>query len=99
MSVQAYDAVAGTQGLTLSRYVTPAESQRQFPTLSSAHDGGNRLKGTVRGLRVCSAPVGLQHQVCACASDATPAAHSQAAAQQFSRQQALSWGLITRLTC
>ena len=45
---QAYDAVAGTQGLTLSRYVTPAESQRQFPTLSSAHDGGNSLKGTVR---------------------------------------------------
>ena len=51
VGLQAYDAVAGTQGLTLSRYVTPAESQRQFPTLSSAHDGGNSLKGTVRARR------------------------------------------------
>jgi hypothetical protein len=49
VSLQAYDAVAGTQGLTLSRYVTPAESCRQFPTLSKAHDGGKSLKGTVRG--------------------------------------------------
>lgn len=49
--------MAGTQGLTLSRYVTPAESRRQFPTLAKAHDGGNSLKGTVSaGIQTCRAP-------------------------------------------
>ena len=46
---QLYDLVAGTQGLTWSRYVTPGEARRQFPTLSPAHDDGQTLKGTVRG--------------------------------------------------
>jgi hypothetical protein len=46
--VQLYDAVAGTQGLTLSRYVTPSEALRQFPTLSPSHEDGKTLKGTVR---------------------------------------------------
>lgn len=45
--LKAYDLVAGTQGLTMSRYVSPAESQRQFPTLAETGPGGNSLKGTV----------------------------------------------------
>ena len=49
--VQLYDLVAGTQGLTWSRYVTPGEARRQFPTLSPAHDDGQTLKGTVRAAR------------------------------------------------
>ncbi len=52
--VQLYDLVAGTQGLTWSRYVTPGEARRQFPTLSPTHDDGQSLKGTVRG---CSSPL------------------------------------------
>ena len=47
-ALQLYDAVAGTQGLTLSRYVTPSEALRQFPTLSPSHEDGKTLKGTVR---------------------------------------------------
>ena len=46
--LKAYDLVAGTQGLTLSRYVTPAESLRQFPTLAARGPAGATLKGTVR---------------------------------------------------
>ncbi len=45
--LKAYDLVAGTQGLTMSRYVSPAESQRQFPTLAEVGPGNNTLKGTV----------------------------------------------------
>ena len=52
-----YDAVAGTQGLTLSRYVTPSESRRQFATLSPAREDGHSLKGTVRDM-----PGSLQYQ-------------------------------------
>jgi len=52
--LQLYDLVAGTQGLTWSRYVTPGEARRQFPTLSPAHDDGQTLKGTVRG---CTCPL------------------------------------------
>lgn len=47
LGLKAYDAVAGSQGLTLSRFVSPRESQRQFPTLAGHHDGGRTLKGTV----------------------------------------------------
>lgn len=42
-----YDLVAGTQGLTLSRYVTPGEARRQFPTLSPTREDGATLKGTI----------------------------------------------------
>ena len=47
--MQLYDAVAGTQGLTLSRYVTPSEALRQFPTLSPTHEDGKTFNdGTLR---------------------------------------------------
>jgi glycerol-3-phosphate dehydrogenase len=46
--LKAYDLVAGTQGLTMSRYVSPGESHRQFPTLAEKGPGGSTLKGTVR---------------------------------------------------
>ena len=46
--MQAYDLVAGTQGLTMSRYNTPEESHRQFPTLAQTRsEDGSTLKGTV----------------------------------------------------
>ena len=45
--LKAYDLVAGTQGLTLSRYTTPAESRRQFPTLAEHGPDKKSLKGTV----------------------------------------------------
>lgn len=46
--LQAYDLVAGTQGLTMSRYNTPLESHRQFPTLAQRRsEDGTSLKGTV----------------------------------------------------
>ena len=45
--LKAYDLVAGTQGLTLSRYTTPAESRRQFPTLAEHGPDDKSLKGTV----------------------------------------------------
>ncbi len=47
--MQAYDLVAGTQGLTMSRYNSPKESHRQFPTLAQTRsEDGSSLKGTVR---------------------------------------------------
>ena len=47
--MQAYDLVAGTQGLTVSRYNSPKESHRQFPTLAQMRsEDGSSLKGTVR---------------------------------------------------
>ena len=52
---QAYDLVAGTQGLTMSRYNTPQESHRQFPTLAqSRSEDGSSLKGTVRMNTCCT---------------------------------------------
>eukprot|EP00891_Asterochloris_glomerata_P000363 jgi/Astpho2/363/Aster-02238 len=50
MGMKAYDLVAGTHGLTLSRYVSPKESHRQFPTLSETHsvdETTRHLKGTI----------------------------------------------------
>lgn len=47
-AVQMYDLVAGTQGLTLSRFVSSSEARRQFPTLSPIREDGKTLKGTVR---------------------------------------------------
>ena len=45
--LKAYDLVAGTQGLTLSRFTTANESRRQFPTLAQHGPNHNSLKGTV----------------------------------------------------
>ena len=45
---QVYDLVAGGQGLTISRYMSPTESRRQFPTLAEHGPGAKELKGTVR---------------------------------------------------
>ena len=45
--LKAYDLVAGTQGLTLSRFTSPAEAQRQFPTLAGRGPNGDTLKGAV----------------------------------------------------
>lgn len=45
---QVYDLVAGGQGLTISRYMSPTESRRQFPTLAELGPNANKLKGTVR---------------------------------------------------
>lgn len=58
--MQAYDLVAGTQGLTMSRFNTPKESHRQFPTLAQTRsEDGNSLKGTVSSHS-------LVHHDCAC---------------------------------
>ena len=57
--MQAYDLVAGTQGLTMSRFNTRKESHRQFPTLAQTRaQDGTSLKGTV------SCP-SLMHHSCA----------------------------------
>ena len=40
--------MAGGQGLTISRYMSPTESRRQFPTLAEHGPNANELKGTVR---------------------------------------------------
>jgi len=45
--LKAYDAVAGTAGLTMSRFVSSAEARRQFPTLAATGPGGHSLKGTI----------------------------------------------------
>jgi glycerol-3-phosphate dehydrogenase len=45
--LKAYDAVAGTAGLTMSRFVSAAEARRQFPTLAEKGPGGHSLKGTI----------------------------------------------------
>ena len=46
--MQAYDLVAGTQGLTMSRFNGRKESHRQFPTLAQTRsEDGSSLKGTV----------------------------------------------------
>ena len=45
--LKAYDAVAGTAGLTMSRFVSSAEARRQFPTLAAKGPGGHSLKGTI----------------------------------------------------
>eukprot|EP00884_Botryococcus_braunii_P011342 jgi/Botrbrau1/20208/Bobra.31_1s0005.1 len=45
--LKAYDLVAGTQGLTMSRFVTSRESRREFPTLAARGPGGYSLKGTI----------------------------------------------------
>ncbi|KAK9849952.1 hypothetical protein WJX84_010898 [Apatococcus fuscideae] len=45
--LKAYDLVAGSQGLTISRFSTAKESHRQFPTLSETQPDGQTLKGTI----------------------------------------------------
>ncbi|KAK9834189.1 hypothetical protein WJX81_006932 [Elliptochloris bilobata] len=45
--LKVYDLVAGGQGLTISRYMTPTESRRQFPTLAEHGPGSAELKGTI----------------------------------------------------
>ena len=45
--LKAYDAVAGMSGLTLSRYVSPREAARRFPTLAASGPGGASLKGAI----------------------------------------------------
>lgn len=48
LGLKAYDLVAGTQGLTMSRYNSPKESHRQFPTLAQTRsEDGSSLKGTI----------------------------------------------------
>ena len=39
--------MAGTQGLTLSRFSSAAEAHRQFPTLAERGPKGDSLKGAV----------------------------------------------------
>ena len=46
--LKAYDLVAGTQGLTLSRFTSASEAQRQFPTLAERRPNKDTLKGAVR---------------------------------------------------
>ena len=46
--LKAYDLVAGTQGLTLSRFTSASEAQRQFPTLAERRPNRDTLKGAVR---------------------------------------------------
>ena len=73
--LKAYDLVAGTQGLTLSRFTSAGEAQRQFPTLAESRPNRDTLKGAVsctlsqvtpskhRGLNGCQAPVsGILHK-------------------------------------
>ena len=45
--LKAYDLVAGTQGLTLSRFTSAGEAQRQFPTLAERRPNRDTLKGAV----------------------------------------------------
>jgi glycerol-3-phosphate dehydrogenase len=45
--LKAYDAVAGRSGLTMSRYVSPREAARRFPTLAPHGPGGATLKGAI----------------------------------------------------
>ena len=42
--------MAGTQGLTLSRFSSAAEAHRQFPTLAERGPNGDSLKGAVSSL-------------------------------------------------
>jgi hypothetical protein len=46
--LKAYDLVAGTRNLVLSKYVSPTESIQRFPSLATTHTDGASLKGTVR---------------------------------------------------
>jgi len=55
-AAQVYDLVAGGQGLTMSRYMTPTESRRQFPTLAQSGPSGRELKGTARALAPSAGP-------------------------------------------
>ncbi|KAK9832160.1 hypothetical protein WJX74_001006 [Apatococcus lobatus] len=45
--LKAYDLVAGSQGLTMSRFASHKESHRQFPTLAEHQPTGESLKGTI----------------------------------------------------
>ncbi|CAL5218513.1 g200 [Coccomyxa viridis] len=45
--LKAYDLVAGTQGLTLSRFTSAGEAQRQFPTLAERRPNRDTLKGAI----------------------------------------------------
>jgi hypothetical protein len=54
--LQAYDLVAGTTNLILSRYVSPTEAVARVPTLATNLDGRS-LKG---GVRACNTD-GRQH--------------------------------------
>ena len=50
--------MAGTQGLTLSRFSSAAEAHRQFPTLAERGPNGDSLKGAVSSL---SSSCSLRH--------------------------------------
>ncbi|CAD7700818.1 unnamed protein product [Ostreobium quekettii] len=45
--LKAYDLVAGVKALSWSRYVTPHESRRLFPTLAPKRSDGSSMKGTI----------------------------------------------------
>lgn len=46
--LKTYDFIAGSQGLTGSRFLTRGESKFRFPTLSLERSDGSSLKGSVR---------------------------------------------------
>ena len=45
--MKAYDVLAGSQGLTMSRFITPFEAVRQFPTLRTENVHEGTLKGSI----------------------------------------------------
>ena len=47
--LKAYDLVAGTQGLTMSRFISASEAKRQFPMLAASGPGGHSLKAWMWG--------------------------------------------------
>ncbi len=53
--------MAGTQGLTISRFTSAGEAQRQFPTLAGRGPDGDTLKGAVRLLHLPSQPTSFLH--------------------------------------
>ena len=49
--LKAYDLVAGSKNLVLSKFVSPAESIQRYPSLAQTSTDGHSLKGTVRAGR------------------------------------------------
>ena len=87
MLMQAYDAVAGTQGLTMSRFTSASESRRQFPTLAESGPNARALKGTVH-----SQSSAAYTQACACNEDGV----CHFAMRASTRQMLLLWSHASR---
>ena len=80
--------MAGTQGLTLSRFSSAAEAHRQFPTLAERGPKGDSLKGAVRTLPSSCIPLFALSALGMCRAGGEPSLHQTNESSEVSPEMA-----------